>query len=84
MIATAVKLFAAAAWPSNLLGARAQQAKTFEWVADLTMAPRMEMPAVEGYKERSAQVLLIARMCASPKTKDGDDDSFTMSIVLIV
>jgi phospholipase C len=46
VIATAMKLFAPAAWPSNLLGARAQQAKTFEWVVDLTMAPRMEMPAL--------------------------------------
>jgi phospholipase C len=42
VVATAMKLFAPAAWPSNLLGARAQQAQTFEWVADLNMAPRME------------------------------------------
>ncbi len=46
IIATAMRLFApAGAWPSNILGARAQQTQTFEWVADLNMAPRMEQPA---------------------------------------
>jgi phospholipase C len=43
-IATAMKLFAPNAWPSDILGKRAQHSSTFESVLDLNMAPRMEMP----------------------------------------
>jgi phospholipase C len=44
VIATTMKLFAPKAWPSGVLGQRAQQASTFESVLDLDMEPRMEMP----------------------------------------
>jgi phospholipase C len=44
LIATAMKLFAPKAWPSDVLGKRAQNAKTFEGLLDLTMQPRMEKP----------------------------------------
>jgi phospholipase C len=43
-IATAMKLFAPQAWPSDVLGKRAQAANTFETVLDLTMQPRMDVP----------------------------------------
>lgn len=44
VIATAMKLFAPKAWPSDVLGKRAQQACTFESALDLNMTPRMERP----------------------------------------
>lgn len=44
VIATAMKLFAPKVWPSDVLGARAQQARTFESVLDLNAAPRMDTP----------------------------------------
>lgn len=44
LIATAMKLFAGNAWPSNALGKRAQVANTFESLLDLNMPPRMEQP----------------------------------------
>ena len=43
-IATAMKLFVPQAWPSDVLGKRAQAANTFDTVLDLTMQPRMEFP----------------------------------------
>jgi len=44
VIATAMKLFAGNAWPSDALGNRAQAANTFDSILDLTMQPRMEQP----------------------------------------
>jgi len=44
LIATAMKLFAGKAWPSDVLGRRAQAAKTLDAILDLTMQPRMERP----------------------------------------
>lgn len=43
-IATAMKLFVPQAWPSAVLGKRAQSAKTFDLILDLSMPPRMEVP----------------------------------------
>lgn len=44
VIATAMKLFAPQAWPSDALGKRAQVANTFDKLLDLSMTPRMEKP----------------------------------------
>jgi phospholipase C len=44
VIATAMKLFAPGAWPSDVLGQRAKNANTFEAVLNLDMSPRMEIP----------------------------------------
>jgi len=44
LIATAMKLFAGSAWPSEALGKRAQVANTFESLLDLNAMPRMEKP----------------------------------------
>jgi phospholipase C len=44
LIATAMKLFVPQAWPSTVLGKRAQAAKTFDTILDLSMTPRMEIP----------------------------------------
>ena len=44
LIATAMKLFAGPAWPSDALGKRAQAANTFDTMLDLNMAPRMDRP----------------------------------------
>jgi phospholipase C len=44
LIATAMKLFAGNAWPSDALGKRAQVANTFDSLLDLNAAPRMEQP----------------------------------------
>ena len=44
VIATAMKLFTGPAWPSDVLGKRAQAANTFDSILDLTMNPRMERP----------------------------------------
>lgn len=44
VIATAMKLFLPQAWPSDILGKRAQSANTFDTLLDLTMQPRMEFP----------------------------------------
>ncbi|MGA8183588.1 MAG: alkaline phosphatase family protein [Terriglobia bacterium] len=43
-IATAMKLFAPNAWPSDVMGKRAQNANTFEGVMDTTMSPRADTP----------------------------------------
>ena len=42
ILATAMKLFVPNAWPSEVLGQRAQIAKTFDVVLDLNAPPRME------------------------------------------
>jgi len=39
-----MKLFVPQAWPSDVLGKRAQAANTFDTVLDLSMQPRMEVP----------------------------------------
>ncbi len=44
IIATALKLFTPASWPSNALFDRAEQAKTFDDLLDLSMQPRDEWP----------------------------------------
>ncbi|MFL6307663.1 MAG: alkaline phosphatase family protein [Candidatus Sulfotelmatobacter sp.] len=44
LIATPMKLFAGQAWPSDVLGKRAQAAKTFDGILNLNMQPRMERP----------------------------------------
>ena len=44
LIATAMKLFAPQAWPSEVLGKRAEAANTLDSIVDLTMPPRMEQP----------------------------------------
>lgn len=42
IIATAMKLFAPASWPSDVLGQRAKAAATFDRILDLEAAPRMD------------------------------------------
>ena len=60
-IATAMKLFVPQAWPSDVLGKRAQAANTFDAILDLTMQPRMEFP---DFTEQPAAV--AARTAAGP------------------
>ena len=43
-IATAMKLLAPQAWPSDVMGKRAQNANTFEGVMDTNMSPRADTP----------------------------------------
>jgi len=63
-IATAMKLFVRQAWPSNALGGRAQAAKTFDGVLDLSMQPRMERPNFVAAKAAPAVVGDIAAAAA--------------------
>lgn len=70
LIATAMKLFAGKVWPSDVLGKRAQGAKTFDLILDLTMQPRMEHPnfANPPAAGAAAKVSSIAA-AAAPLTK---------------
>lgn len=63
VIATAMKLFAPNSWPSNVLGRRAQQASTFEWVLDLNMPARMDQP---GFAEPAVAAHVLDAAAASP------------------
>jgi phospholipase C len=78
VIATAMKLFAPNAWPSNVLGSRAQQAQTFEWVADLTMAPRMEMPTLPD----PASLGIIAAPAEPPELSSLQQEAINQAAVL--
>jgi phospholipase C len=59
-IATAMKLFVPQAWPSDVLGKRAQAANTFDTVLDLTMQPRMEFPNFAALPAPAAAIDLAA------------------------
>ena len=68
LIATAMKLFAGPAWPSNVLGKRAQAANTFDKILDLNMQPRMEWPNFAAAPAPAAAVTDIAA-AAAPLSK---------------
>lgn len=68
LIATAMKLFAGNAWPSAILGKRAQVANTFESLLDLNAAPRMEQPdfAAATSRATAAKAAVTARASIPP------------------
>src|ERR1700674_124673 len=65
LIATAMRLFVGKAWPSDVLGKRAQAANTFDRLLDLTMQPRMEQPNFANPPAQPAVIPAIAAAAAA-------------------
>ena len=62
LIAAAMKLFVPQAWPSTVLGKRAEAAKTFDTILDLNMTTRMEIP---NFANPPAQPAAVGDMSAA-------------------
>lgn len=73
VISTAMKLFAGQAWPSDVLGKRAQAANTFDTILDLNMQPRMDVPNFANPPARLAATVSDIAAAAAPLLKHQQD-----------